>query len=251
MNSCHRVHPGIGANRQCRPSTGGTQSIAAQAYFGHLLEELPELTAIPFAGTALHVAGTDTDIGKTFIACRLLEEARLRGQSTLGLKPLASGKTNGENEDVRLLREASTIQLPYRDHNPICLDERIAPHIAAENAGVNIDFDALISDVKTQLNQADFTVVEGCGGWLAPINAQYTMGDFAAALDLPVLLVVGMKLGCLNHALLSVQAIEKSGCRLAGWIANLVSGEFPYWKENIESLERRIDAPLMFVQERF
>lgn len=195
----------------------------------------------------LFVTGTDTGVGKTTVSCQLLKEARATGLSTLGLKPIASGATNGINSDAVLLRAQSTIQLPYAAHNPIVYDEEIAPHIAAEQRGECIDFDDILNQMKGHLTQADYTIIEGAGGWLVPINDQYTFADLAKGLNIPVILVVGIRLGCINHALLTASAIRQSGCQIEGWVANCIEEKMPYLESNISSINQRIGCPLLSI----
>lgn len=190
------------------------------------------------------MTGTSTDVGKTYVSCRLLKQAQEQGLSTLGLKPVAAGATNGKNEDAIKLREYSSVQLPYQRHNPICFTEPAAPHILAQKAKQEIKFNQIVKTVGDELGQADFTIIEGAGGWSVPINSNKTMADLARALNVPIILVVAMRLGCLNHALLTAQAIKQSGCQLHSWIANPIDGPMDFMAENIESLRNRIEAPL-------
>ncbi|HNN87204.1 MAG TPA: dethiobiotin synthase, partial [Pseudomonadales bacterium] len=152
------------------------------------------------------IAGTDTDAGKTHIACQLLRAAQQRGLRTLSLKPLAAGAENTveglRNSDALMLQQASTLQLPYADINPFCFAEAIAPHIAAEKNGARLSAKEIAQRVHQVLNTVDFdyALIEGAGGWRVPLNETETLADVVKLLNLPVILVVGMKLGCLNHA---------------------------------------------------
>ncbi len=198
------------------------------------------------------ITGTDTNIGKTFVATRLLEQLNKTGKKTLGFKPIASGceKTpNGlRNEDALALQQAASIACPYELVNPFAFAPPIAPHIAAAQQQITISIEQLIQAAK-QLDtlQPDVIVVEGAGGWTVPINDQHSFADFAKALNFPVILVVGMRLGCLNHAILSYQSIVQAGVPLAGWVANCIEPMMPYLQENIDTLRAAIKAPLIEV----
>lgn len=198
---------------------------------------------------AFFITGTDTDAGKTFVACRLLQHAKQQGQRTLGLKPLAAGAdatpAGLRNADALLLQQASSVTLPYGDINPFCFAEPIAPHIAAQQAGVSLDAATIAAAIQQTLQTAnwDYAVVEGAGGWRVPLNDRETLADIARMLQLPVILVVGMKLGCLNHALLSAEAIIRDGLTLAGWVANDLGSPMPQLAKNIATLEQILPAP--------
>lgn len=195
------------------------------------------------------IAGTDTDAGKTHIACQLLRAAQQRGLRTLSLKPLAAGAENTveglRNSDALMLQQASTLQLPYADINPFCFAEAIAPHIAAEKNGARLSAKEIAQRVHQVLNTVDFdyALIEGAGGWRVPLNETETLADVVKLLNLPVILVVGMKLGCLNHALLTAEAIKTDGVTLHSWVANDFGKPMPYWAENIAALEQKIPAP--------
>lgn len=195
------------------------------------------------------IAGTDTDAGKTHAACQLLHAAQQRGLRTLGLKPLAAGAENTadglRNADALLLQQASAVQLPYEAVNPFCFFDAIAPHIAANKSGVRLSAKEIAQRIRHTLDNTDFdyALIEGAGGWRVPINETETLADVAKLLNLPVILVVGMKLGCLNHALLAAEAIVRDGIELYGWIANDFGNPMPYLEENIAALEQKISAP--------
>lgn len=193
------------------------------------------------------ITGTDTAIGKTYVAKLLLEMAGKRGLTTLGLKPVSAGcvERNGQlvNQDAWELMECSSIQPSYKDVNPAALREAMAPHIAAEREGCPLDAKVLATHCSRMMQQADFIVIEGAGGWQVPLNAEETMADLAIGIACPVVLVVGMRLGCINHALLSANAIQNAGLRLAGWVANLVDADMAVPTENIATLEQRLHAP--------
>ena len=196
---------------------------------------------------AFFITGTDTAIGKTYVAKLLLKIAGARGLTTLGLKPVSAGCKERDgipvNQDAWELMEHSSIQPAYRDVNPVALRDAMAPHIAAEREKRSLDALALATHCRQMMQQADFVVIEGAGGWQVPLNAEETMADLAAAIACPVVLVVGMRLGCINHALLSANAIQNTGLQLAGWIANLVDADMAVVAENIATLEQRLHVP--------
>jgi dethiobiotin synthetase len=198
---------------------------------------------------AYFITGTDTAVGKTLVAAALLRLANQQGLSTLGLKPVAAGceLIDGVwmNDDARELMLASSIEPDYQTVNPLALKKAMAPHIAAELENIEIDCDALIEHNKSLLNKADFTVIEGAGGWQVPLNDSTTMADLAVGIGCPVILIVGMRLGCINHALLTAAAITQSGLTLAGWVANTVDTGMAVATENVAALSRRIEAPLL------
>ena len=197
---------------------------------------------------SIFITGTDTGIGKTYVSCELLRKFQQQGYTTLALKPLASGcrktPTGLLNEDAEALQSLSSIKLPYSQVNPFAFEAPIAPHLAARQQQLSLSAKALADSCQnTQL--ADFTLIEGVGGWQVPLNANETMADFARLLAIPVVLVVGMRLGCLNHALLTASNIQAHGCNLLGWIANCIDRDMLMLEENIESLKQRIKAPLL------
>lgn len=199
------------------------------------------------------IAGTDTEVGKTKVTESLLLTAQSLGKSTLGLKPLAAGadELDGKwsNEDARALMAASSIKLPYESVNPVLLKEPMAPHIAADRENKRLSTQNLVGFCRGTMMtaKADVTLIEGAGGWKVPLNYQETLADVAKALQLDVILVVGMKLGCLNHALLTAEAIERDGLKLRGWIANRMTEDMNGLEENIQTLQRLIRAPLVGV----
>ena len=198
------------------------------------------------------VVGTDTNVGKTYISSAILRHFAANGSKTIGMKPIASGcelDAQGEfmNEDVSVLVQASNVVAPIDLVNPYRFIPAIAPHIAAEQINVEIKLD-VISKAYEQLNTlADVVIVEGAGGFLVPINQHQTLADLALALDIPIILVVGMRLGCINHALLTVEAIRARGLHLAGWIANQIDPAMAMFEENLQSLQQRIAAPCLSV----
>ncbi|HSX49463.1 MAG TPA: dethiobiotin synthase [Cellvibrio sp.] len=197
------------------------------------------------------IAGTDTDVGKTLVAAGLLVAAKNQGLTTAALKPLAAGSQKTEaglrNSDALLLQSVITQPLVYEQINPIALEAAIAPHIAAQQEKRVLSADRIAGFCRGSLNQADFTLVEGAGGWRVPLNPQETLADVAKILRLPVILVVGMRLGCINHALLTAEAIRNDGLQLAGWVANCIDADMPVLHENIHSLAMRIPAPCLGV----
>ena len=199
---------------------------------------------------AFFVTGTDTEIGKTTIAAGLLHAARLAGLSTAAAKPVASGcvrTADGlRNDDALALLSECTVPLCYDEVNPLAFEPAIAPHVAAREAGVLLDVAALQGPVQAILaKHADFTLIEGAGGWRVPLAGQASLSDLAVALGLPVILVVGVRLGCINHALLSAEAIARDGLQLAGWVANLVDPLTARLEDNLATLAERLPAPCL------
>ncbi len=194
------------------------------------------------------VTGTDTGVGKTLVSCALLHAFSARGKRVAGFKPVAAGCDDDDhNEDAKLLRAASTVQATYGQINPYCFHRPIAPHLAARHAGVNIEFPRIIASYRELAGQADEVIVEGAGGFCVPLNDRQTSADLARQLGLPVILVVGMRLGCLNHALLTMHAIAHYQLECAGWVANVLDAGMPALQENIQALRERIAAPLLGV----
>lgn len=202
-------------------------------------------------GSAFFVTGTDTDVGKTCVATGLLYAARARGLSTLGLKPLAAGCEPGpeglRNDDALALWAGSTLPVSYEQVNPVVLEPAIAPHLAAREAGKSLSADRLAGYCRGALGQADFTLVEGAGGWRVPLNLSESLADLPRLLRLPVILVVGLRLGCLNHALLTAEAIDRDGLPLAAWVANTRDPQMPRLEQNVQALAQRLGAPCLGV----
>jgi dethiobiotin synthetase len=200
-------------------------------------------------GPGYFVTGTDTGVGKTLIACALLRAFAARGRRVVGMKPVAAGVTWGEggwrNEDVAALAEASNVQAAREWINPYLLAAPVAPHLAAAAEGVAIDFGRIERSLAQLRAVADIVVVEGVGGFRVPLNDREDSADLAARLMLPVVLVVGMRLGCLNHALLTAEAIGARGLRLAGWVANRIEPGMARAAENVAALSERLGAPLI------
>ena len=197
---------------------------------------------------AWFVAGTYTEIGKTFVACALLHALRNQGLTAIGMKPVAAGTDeNGRNDDVEALIAASGVAAPRDLVNPYLYAPAIAPHIAAVEAGLPIDLERIAQSFVALRPLADAIVVEGVGGFCVPLGPQVDAADLAQRLALPVILVVGMRLGCISHALLTQQAIAARGLTLAGWVANRIDPQMARFDENLASLEERLTAPLLGV----
>lgn len=192
------------------------------------------------------VTGTDTDVGKTLISCALLHGFAAQGKRVAGMKPVAAGRDeSGQHEDVLRLRAASNVTSGIEQVNPYCFEPAIAPHIAAQLAGASIELARIVESYSALARQADVLIVEGAGGFLVPLNDRQDGGDLARHLGLPVILVVGMRLGCLNHALLTAEAIAARGLVLAGWVANGIDRNMAMQDENVAALRQRIAAPLL------
>ena len=190
------------------------------------------------------VSGTDTGIGKSLASATLLHALRGRGLRAVGMKPLASGceatAQGWRNEDALALQAASDPRPAYDDVNPFALPNPLAPELAAADAGIRVTLEPIVSAFERLSRQADAVVVEGVGGWAAPLSAELDQADLARVLDLPVVLVVGLRLGCINHARLTARAIEQDGLRLAGWIANDIDPAMARADENFELLKQRL-----------
>ena len=196
------------------------------------------------------VTGTDTEIGKTFVAAAFLHIARERGLHCAALKPVAAGCEiiDGKpvNDDAAQLIAASGTDFDYRTVNPIALEPAIAPHIAAARAGITLSAGDLSRHCRDALaNDFEFAIVEGAGGWFVPLNAAETLADVCLGIGARPILVVGMKLGCLNHALLTAHAIAQAGGDLAGWVANCPTPAMPAFEENVATLGERLPAPCL------
>ena len=194
----------------------------------------------------LFVTGTDTGVGKTRIAAALCVAYAARRKRVAAMKPVASGcmqtPAGLRNEDAEALRAAMTVRAAYGDVNPYAFAPAIAPHIAAMEAGCPIDFGLLDGCYERLCLQSDVIIVEGAGGWLAPLDATRTFADLAVRWQLDVVLVVGLRLGCLNHALLTAEAIEARGLKLAGWVGNSVDPDFERREANTDTLRSRLAA---------
>jgi dethiobiotin synthetase len=197
---------------------------------------------------AYFLTGTDTEIGKTFVTCALLHRARQAGLRAAGLKPIAAGTdAAGLNDDVEAIRAAGNVELGREIVNPYCFAAAVAPHIAAADAGIAIEFGPIVAACEQARQQADLLIVEGVGGFCVPLGVDRSTADLAVALGLPVILVVGLRLGCINHALLTAEAIAARGLKLAGWVANRIDPAMARHEENLETLENLLPAPLLGV----
>jgi dethiobiotin synthetase len=197
--------------------------------------------------TAYFIAGTDTDVGKTTVTGLMLQQAQLAGLQVAGLKPVASGAGDTplgrRHNDAMQLMAASNVSLPYVQVNPVALSLPASPHIAAAQEGQTLTVANLSKSM--QLPTADMVLLEGAGGWLCPISTEETLADWVIQENWPVILVVGMRLGCLNHAMLTVQAMQHRGVTLTGWVANALTQRMPHYTENVQLLRERISAPLL------
>ncbi|HRH14903.1 MAG TPA: dethiobiotin synthase [Azonexus sp.] len=195
---------------------------------------------------AYFLTGTDTEIGKTFVTCALLLRARQLGLTVAGIKPVAAGTdAAGRNEDVERIRAASNVELAEDVINPYRFAPAIAPHLAAAEAGVGIDFARIAAACASARQRADLVIVEGVGGFCVPLGVDRDSADLAVALALPLILVVGLRLGCINHALLTAEAIAARGLTLAGWVANRIDPDMARAENNITALRERLAAPLL------
>lgn len=194
------------------------------------------------------VTGTDTDVGKTLVSCALLHAYAAQGAAVIGMKPVAAGvDASGVHEDVKLLNAASNVSADAELINPYGFTAAIAPHLAAQQENVRIDLSRIVTSFHALQAVAEMVIVEGAGGFIVPLNEVEDSSDLALRLGLPVVLVVGMRLGCLNHALLTVQAIQARGLKLAGWVANCVDEQMVMREQNIVALQQRIRAPLLAI----
>lgn len=208
--------------------------------------------ASAIARQGVFVTGTDTGVGKTVVSVALLQAAARRGMQVVGMKPVAAGaarSTSGglTNEDVVALTQASNVQAPPELVNPYCFEAAVAPHLAAAAEGVTISLERIEQAYGALANRAERVVVEGAGGLLVPLNDSEDFADLVVRLGLPVVLVVGMRLGCLNHALLTAEVMRQRGLHLAGWVANQVDPAMAEFDGNLHTLESRIAAPLIGV----
>lgn len=202
------------------------------------------------APQSFFVTGTDTEVGKTLVSAAILGMARERGLRCAGIKPVAAGCRwqDGHlvNDDALALISASGTNLEYSRVNPVALAPAIAPHIAAAKVGQALFAGSLASSCREILHEDfDLVVVEGAGGWMVPLNDSETLADLCVHLNSAVILVVGMKLGCINHALLTAKAITDANLELAGWVGNCVAGEMPFLRENVATLRSRLAAPCL------
>ncbi|HEV2701683.1 MAG TPA: dethiobiotin synthase [Steroidobacteraceae bacterium] len=202
--------------------------------------------------TGLFITGTDTCVGKTVVARLIVRSLVASGVRVAVMKPVAAGSimtaAGARNEDALGLIADSNVDLPYDIVNPYCLDAPVSPHLAARDVGLSIELPRIREHLRTLASAADCVIVEGAGGWFAPLNETEFVADLAAALDLPVLLVVGLRLGCLNHTLLTAAAIRQRGLQLAGWIGNQIDPDFARVTDNLRTLEQHLGmAPIATV----
>ncbi|NVK58003.1 MAG: dethiobiotin synthase [Alteromonadaceae bacterium] len=196
------------------------------------------------------ITGTDTEVGKTYVSCQLLAAAVNAGKTAVGYKPVAAGcewrDEAWQNEDAMAFLQASNLAVTLNEINPIALQPAIAPHIAAQEAGITIS-EQVIKDglAHLQAKQPDVVIMEGAGGWRLPLGDGRFLSQVVQDLALDVIVVVGMRLGCLNHALLTVEAIQADGLNVKGWIANQLNETMPYFNQNLATLEALMPAPLL------
>lgn len=193
------------------------------------------------------VTGTDTSVGKTTVTVRLMQQLVAQGLTVIGMKPVASGcewvDGRWQNDDVLQLTAASNVSVSAELINPYCFEPAIAPHIAAAQAGVEIDFNVIRAAYEQLTTMADVVIVEGAGGLLVPLNATQTIADLIQALSLPTLVVVGMRLGCINHALLTAQVLKQRNIDFCGWVANNIDPQMSVPQENLQSLITGLQHP--------
>ena len=202
-------------------------------------------------GRGIFITGTDTGVGKTVVACALVRALRAQGARVAVMKPVASGAvpTSGglRNADALALMEAAGATVGYAEVNPYCFQPQVSPHIAAKEAGIEVDTGLIRHAYDALAANSDWVVVEGAGGWFAPINEHQTMADLAWSLSVPAVMVVGLKLGCLNHAQLTRLGVEAQGVSLAGWIANAIDPAMRRVAANVRALERLLGEPALAV----
>lgn len=198
---------------------------------------------------SIFITATDTDAGKTYVTSLLLRGFARLQVPAIGLKPIAAGVDNdGKNSDAKMLQQLSTVDLSYAEVNPILLQQPVAPHLAAKACDVAIDLALLNAQLQdTATLKVKVRVIEGAGGWLLPLNNNMYLADWVLQHQLPVLLVVGMKLGCLNHAMLTARELQHSGARVLGWVANCVEPDMLLQHENITDLQQRLPWPCLGV----
>lgn len=220
--------------------------------FNSKIQLLPRSPSTPMTSTlapqGFFITGTDTEVGKSLVAGAVIHRLQERNLRVAGFKPVVAGTLwtpQGVkiNEDLETLRLSSHAQLSAKDICPYILDEAAAPHLVAHELGIELDLDLMVSHYQKLAAQFDAMVVEGAGGFLVPINFHQTLGDLAQRLMLPVIMVVGMRLGCINHALLTEQCIASKGLQLHGWVANCIDQDMGRLDENIQTLQKMLQAP--------
>lgn len=199
---------------------------------------------------AFFITGTDTGVGKTYVACQLLRHYAAQGLKVVGMKPVAAGRelVDGAwlHDDVQKLIAASNVEAPIELINPYCFDEAIAPHIAAEKVGVEIKIEVILQAYQQLSQLADVVIVEGAGGFLVPLSEHETMADLTRALNIPIILVVGIKLGCISHTLLTVESIKARSLKFHGWAANQIEPEMLVLSENIAEIAKKLQLSPLF-----
>ena len=194
------------------------------------------------------ITGTDTSVGKTLVSCTLIHAFAARGKAVVGMKPVAAGRGDeGEWADVEMLTASSNVSAPRSLINPYALIQPVAPHIAAREMGIEIDTAVILEACRGLQDSAEIVIVEGIGGFRVPLNTRHDAGDMARSMGFPVILVVGMRLGCLNHALLTAEAVQSVGLPLAGWVANQIDPQMLDFDENVHALQQRLPCPLLGV----
>jgi dethiobiotin synthetase len=195
------------------------------------------------------ITGTDTGVGKTVIAAGLIQALTDKGLLVAAMKPVASGGQSSasglRNTDAETLMEVANVDADYTTVNPYVFEPSVAPHLAAESEGIDISLGRIRDQFCKLGDQADYVVVEGIGGWMVPLGPDTSTADLAVQLQLPVILVVGLRLGCLNHALLTAESIQKAGLRLVGWVANQIDPRFERQQDNVDTLKLRLSAPCL------
>ena len=201
--------------------------------------------------TSIIITGTDTGIGKTWVSLALMQGFKNLGEQVLGMKPVSSGceTEDGQlrNEDALLIQAACSKHVDYELVNPYAFAPPVSPHAAAEEAGVSIGLERILESYNILERQSDRVVIEGVGGWRVPFSNELSLKDLALELNLPVVMVVGMKLGCINHALLTAQAIMADGVQMKGWVANQIEPDYLMPDSTLETLQSAIQAPLLGV----
>jgi dethiobiotin synthetase len=200
---------------------------------------------------AFFITGTDTGVGKTLVSSALVYAYGQQGYKAVGMKPVAAGcmEQNGRlvSEDVAMLMQAGNVEAPFELHNPYAFAPPIAPHIAAHAARESIRPRVIQEAYQALVDLADVVIVEGVGGFRVPLDEKFDTADLAQMLNLPVILVVGMRLGCINHTLLTLEAIQARGLELAGWVANRIDPDMSAFEENLQALDQRISTPCLGV----
>ena len=193
------------------------------------------------------ITGTDTGVGKTRFTIALMQALKKNGLKVSGMKPVATGakKVDGTliNEDANLIQQNSSDIPPYELVNPVVFEPPVAPHIAASKAGVTIDIKQIAESYKALASQSEFVIVEGVGGWRVPLSDKDTLTSLVQILEIPVILIIGLRLGCINHALLTAEAIIADDVKLTGWVGNLLEKDYLYKQETINTLKQRLICP--------